>query len=82
MDTEDNQVESVVPAEVVETTEVEQLPTNSQVQYTDQNFLDGYNELCTKMGRQLHFNPSFIKRDDGTFSVVVQANIGLLPKNQ
>ena len=47
---------------------------------TAQDFLKAYNELCEKMGFQIVCNPAFIKRDDSSYSVVMQISVGEMPK--
>lgn len=47
-----------------------------------QDFLTEYNNLCRKHGFQIITNPAFRSRDDGTFSVVLQAGVGRLPNEE
>ena len=46
-----------------------------------QEFLVKYNELCKEYGYQINTNPAFKLRDDGTWSIVLQSGVGLLPKD-
>lgn len=46
---------------------------------TAQEFADEYAKLCEKMGYRIVVTPTFIARDDGTFSVQLQYAIGKLP---
>ena len=45
-----------------------------------QDFYKEYIALCEKYKYQIVVNPAFKARDDGTFSVILQASVGLLPK--
>jgi len=45
-------------------------------------FVDKYNSLCNEFGLQIVFSPVFVSRDDGTFSVKLNAAIGKLPKRE
>lgn len=47
-----------------------------------QDFVKAYEELCQKHGYQVIVTPAFKARDDGTWSVVQQASVGKLPKQQ
>jgi len=51
---------------------------------TDQQLVDefvkAYKEMCKKHQMQIITNPAFQRRDDGTFSVIVQSGVGKLPK--
>ena len=38
-------------------------------------FVDEYNELCKKYGLQVSATPVFIRRDDGTWSLVLQYTV-------
>ena len=48
---------------------------------TAEEFAEAYKELCEKMGFQIVCNPAFIKRDDGSYSVVMQISIGEMSKS-
>ena len=59
--------------------------TNNKVEVkTEQQkaneFTKEYEALCKKHGFNIVVNPAFKARDDGTFSVVLQASVGKLPK--
>lgn len=45
-------------------------------QLDTQAFLEEYKKLCAKHKLQLVANPAYRKRDDGTYSVVVQFSVG------
>jgi hypothetical protein len=57
----------------------EPLPPNQNVQ---QKFIKEYQELCDKTGYTLVAIPSFIQRDDGTFSIVINYKVVELPKKE
>ena len=40
-----------------------------------------YQELCEKHGYRIVVTPTYIARDDGTFSTKLQHSIGKIPKN-
>jgi len=42
---------------------------------TPQAFMEAYQELCGKFGYQLNVVPTFIARDDGTWSVKMQVSV-------
>lgn len=50
------------------------------VEVKAQDFAKAYQELCDKMGYRIVVSPNFIARDDGTFSIVLNYTVGLLPK--
>lgn len=52
-------------------------PNNPQVSPTEV-FTREYTQLCEKHGLQIIVNPAFKARDDGTWSIVVQASVGQL----
>ena len=45
-----------------------------------QDFIKEYDELVAKHQMRIVANPAFLKRDDDTFSVVLQISVGKLPK--
>lgn len=45
-------------------------------------FAESYADLCDKHGHQIIVTPSYIKRDDGSYSTVLQYAIGELPKKE
>jgi len=47
---------------------------------TPQEFVDKYTKLCEETGFNIVVSPAFIKRDDGTFSLVLQNSIGEMSK--
>ncbi len=65
----------------------EQTEANEQViesvqEYTAEQFLAAYNELCEKMQHRVVVTPAYIARDDGSFSTVMQWSIGQMPKKE
>jgi hypothetical protein len=59
--------------------EEENIPTPvPAVTYTAQEFANAYQELITKMKFRVIAIPSFLSRDDGTFSVVIQYQVAPL----
>lgn len=49
---------------------------------TAEDFLKAYQLLCEKFSFQLVITPSWIARDDGTWSTKLQVSVGQLPKQQ
>jgi hypothetical protein len=47
-----------------------------------QDFAKEYQELCEELGYRIVVVPSYIARDDGTFSTQLQYSVGELPKKQ
>lgn len=47
---------------------------------TAQDFATAYQSLCEKMGYRLVVSPTWVARDDGTFSMQLQYTVGKLPK--
>jgi len=47
--------------------------------YLPQQFAKAYQELCDKMGYRVVVTPSYIARDDQTWSTVLQFSVGKLP---
>ena len=45
------------------------------VKKTPQAFMEAYQELCGKFGYQLNVIPTFLARDDGTWSVKMQVSV-------
>lgn len=45
-----------------------------------QDFTQEYRELCEKHGYRIVVTPSYVARDDGTFSTTLQHSIEKLPK--
>jgi len=43
-------------------------------------FAKAYQKLCDKMGYRIVVTPVYTARDDGTFSLVLQYQVGALPK--
>jgi hypothetical protein len=62
----------------METTKVE--PEKKEVKHTTQEFADAYQKLCDEYGFRIVVSPSYISRDDGTFSTILQYTVGELPK--
>lgn len=46
------------------------------------DFFKEYEQLCEKHGFRIVVNPAFIGTNHGTFEVVLQTSVGLLPKQQ
>jgi len=61
---------------MAERTDKVQLPK----EYKAEDFVKEYDAICKKTGFQLVVNPTYIARDDGTFSTKLQFSVGLLPK--
>ena len=57
---------------------------NTKVQLSEeekaQAFVTEYGQLCDKHGYQIVTQPTFVARDDGTFSVKLISSVGKLPK--
>lgn len=49
---------------------------------TAEDFIKEYKALCQKYQMQVSVVPVFKARDDGTWSVVLQSNVGRLPSNK
>ncbi len=47
-----------------------------------QEFAKAYQELCDKHGYRIVVSPQYIARDDGSFSTILQYQVGLLSKKQ
>lgn len=45
-------------------------------------FIEEYNKLVEKYKCAIMANPAYIKRDDGSFSTVIQMSVGELPKEK
>lgn len=48
--------------------------------YSPQDFVAEYNALVKKSGFEIVVSPAFVKRDDGTFSIVLQPTVGRTKK--
>lgn len=46
------------------------------------DFVEEYQKLCEKHGMRIVVNPAFKARDDGTWSIVQQTSVGLLPQEE
>lgn len=53
-----------------------------QEEKTAQQFVQAYQKLCEEYGMRIVVSPSYIARDDGSFSTVLQYSVGKLPKNE
>lgn len=51
-----------------------------EVKPTAEQFAKEYQNLCDKMGYRIVVSPVYTARDDGTFSLVLQYNVGETPK--
>ena len=47
-----------------------------------QEFADKYQALCQEYGYQVVVVPTWVGRDDGTFSTRLQTSVGKLPKQE
>ncbi len=47
---------------------------------TPQEFAKKYQELCDELGYRIIVSPTWISRDDGTFSLVLQYTVGEIKK--
>lgn len=47
---------------------------------TPEEFTEAYSKLCQEYGYQIVVTPAWKARDDGTWSTVLQASVGKLPK--
>jgi len=47
---------------------------------TAKDFAEAYEKLCEEYGFNIVVTPSWVARDDGTFSTRLQHSIGELPK--
>ena len=54
----------------------------SLAEKTPQNFMAKYNSLCEEFGFMIAVVPAFKARDDGTWSVVLQAGLQPLKKDE
>lgn len=45
-----------------------------------QDFISEYQTLCEKHGYQIVTQPTFMARDDGTFSIKLISSVGKLPQ--
>ena len=52
----------------------------SERQYTAQDFVDKYNALVAETGFRISFAPTWIARDDGTWSMQIQTSVAQAPK--
>ena len=53
-----------------------------QPKKTPQGFAKAYQQLCEEWGYRIVVSPSYVSRDDGSFSTVLQYSIGKLPKKE
>lgn len=58
---------------------VEEIPLTEEEKA--QIFYNKYLELCQEYGFNLATLPSFVSRDDGTFSIVLNTKVNRLPTN-
>ena len=63
-------------------TDNEKVEVKKTEQELAQEFVKAYSELCEKFQYQIVVQPTFMARDDGTFSVKLISSIGKLPKAQ
>ena len=49
---------------------------------TAEEFMKAYESLCKEYGFALNIVPTWIPRDDGTFSTKLQVSIGKLPEEK
>lgn len=53
-----------------------------QEEKTAQQFAQAYQALCEEYGMRIVVSPSYVARDDGSFSTVLQHSVGRMPKNE
>ena len=53
-----------------------------QEEKTAQQFAQAYRALCEEYGMRIVVFPSYVARDDGSFSTVLQHSVGRMPKNE
>ena len=56
--------------------------TEEVKQPTAEDFAKEYQSLCDRLGFRIVVTPVYTARDDGTFSLVLQYQVGALPKKQ
>lgn len=49
---------------------------------TAQQFVQAYRALCEEYGMRIVVFPSYVARDDGSFSTVLQHSVEKMPKNE
>lgn len=49
-------------------------------QEVGKEFLDAYNDICKKYNYNIISTPVWMRRDDNTFSLVIQQSVGKRPK--
>jgi hypothetical protein len=52
------------------------------IQPTAEDFSKQYQELCDELGYRIVVTPVYTARDDGTFSLVLQYQVGKLPEDK
>jgi hypothetical protein len=57
-------------------------PKEKDGTYTAQEFAQAYQELCEKYKFRIVVSPTYIARDDNTFSTVLNYTIGQLPAKE
>jgi len=50
------------------------------VVYTPEQFAKAYQELCDKMEHRVMVTPSYVSRDDGSWSTILRFSVGKLPR--
>jgi hypothetical protein len=53
---------------------------DKKIEVKPETFAKRYQELCEELGYRIVVTPVYTARDDGTFSLVLQYSVGLLPK--
>lgn len=47
-----------------------------------QEFATKYQALCKETGYQIVITPAYIKRDDNSYSTIIQTSVGEMPKDK
>jgi hypothetical protein len=55
---------------------------NTSIEKTPQEFITAYETLCKEYGYNIVASLAYIKRDDNTYSTVIQMSVGKLPKEE
>ena len=55
---------------------------NKVIEVKPETFAKRYQELCDELGYRIVVTPVYTARDDGTFSLVLQYQVGKLPEDK
>lgn len=47
-----------------------------------EEFIEKYQQLCEEHGHQITVQPVYVRRDDGSWTTVIQTSVGELPKRE